>query len=192
MLPDRARRSAHGTVRLPDRDGQPQPPPLPGHGPLQEPGPNDTLGRLGRGRRRAKRRRPLRRSRHAPARDGGRGARPGAPRRASRRSSTTSKPASPKPGAASRRRASRPRCRRWRGVLSNLRAARGAQVRDGDGGTAMLLDEKIALAEGALAAAAEVTLDAVSAPRDRRAGRGVRGDGVGVERRGRRRSRSRA
>ena len=47
-------------------------------------------------------------------------------------------------------------------ILSNLRAAR-SQVRDGDGGAAMLLDEKIALAEGALASAAEVTLDAVSA-----------------------------
>ncbi len=46
-------------------------------------------------------------------------------------------------------------------VLSNLRAARGL-VRDGDGGTAMLLDEKLALAQNALAGAAGVTLDAVS------------------------------
>jgi LmbE family N-acetylglucosaminyl deacetylase len=47
-------------------------------------------------------------------------------------------------------------------ALSDLRSAR-ALLRDGDGGTGMLLDEKIALAEIALAAAAEVTLDAVSA-----------------------------
>ena len=47
-------------------------------------------------------------------------------------------------------------------ILSDLRAAR-ALVQDGDGGTAMLLDEKIALAETALAAAADVTLDAVAA-----------------------------
>jgi LmbE family N-acetylglucosaminyl deacetylase len=47
-------------------------------------------------------------------------------------------------------------------ILADLRAARGL-VSDGDGGAAMLLDEKIALAETALAAAAEVTLDAVSA-----------------------------
>jgi LmbE family N-acetylglucosaminyl deacetylase len=47
-------------------------------------------------------------------------------------------------------------------ILSELRAAR-ALVEDLDGGTAMLLDEKIALAESALASAAEVTLDAVSA-----------------------------
>jgi len=46
-------------------------------------------------------------------------------------------------------------------VISDLRAARGL-VRDGDGGTAMLLDEKLALAQSALAGAAEVTLDAIS------------------------------
>ena len=48
------------------------------------------------------------------------------------------------------------------GILSDLRAAR-ALVQDGDGGTAMLLDEKIALAQTALASAAEVTVDAVAA-----------------------------
>ena len=47
-------------------------------------------------------------------------------------------------------------------ILSELRAAR-ALVENGDGGTAMLLDEKIALAQTALASAAEVTLDAISA-----------------------------
>jgi LmbE family N-acetylglucosaminyl deacetylase len=46
-------------------------------------------------------------------------------------------------------------------VVANLRAAR-ALAREGDGGTAMLLDEKLALAQSALAAAAEVTLDAIS------------------------------
>jgi LmbE family N-acetylglucosaminyl deacetylase len=46
-------------------------------------------------------------------------------------------------------------------VLRELRAAR-AFVRPGDGGTGMLLDEKIALAEGALAASAGVTLDVVA------------------------------
>ncbi len=46
-------------------------------------------------------------------------------------------------------------------AVADLRAAR-ALVRDGDGGTAMLLDEKLALAQGALAAAAGVTLDAIS------------------------------
>ncbi len=47
-------------------------------------------------------------------------------------------------------------------ILSELRGSR-ALVEDGDGGAAMLLDEKIALAEAALASAAEVTIDAVSA-----------------------------
>ena len=47
-------------------------------------------------------------------------------------------------------------------ILTDLRRARGL-VAEEDGGTAMLLDEKIALAEIALAGAAEVTLDAVSA-----------------------------
>ncbi len=47
-------------------------------------------------------------------------------------------------------------------ALSDLRSAR-ALVREGDGGAGMLLDEKIALTETALAGAAEVTLDAVSA-----------------------------
>jgi hypothetical protein len=47
-------------------------------------------------------------------------------------------------------------------ILSELRAAR-ALVEAGDGGAVMLLDEKIALAEAALASAAEVTLDAISA-----------------------------
>ncbi len=46
-------------------------------------------------------------------------------------------------------------------ILSELRAAR-ATVENGDGGAAMLLDEKIALAQAALASAAEVTLDAIS------------------------------
>ncbi len=46
-------------------------------------------------------------------------------------------------------------------ALTELRSAR-ALVRPGDGGVAMLLDEKIALAEGALAAAAGVTLDALA------------------------------
>ncbi len=46
-------------------------------------------------------------------------------------------------------------------ALSELRAAR-ALARPGDGGTAMLLDEKIALAEGALAGAAGVTLDVLA------------------------------
>jgi LmbE family N-acetylglucosaminyl deacetylase len=46
-------------------------------------------------------------------------------------------------------------------ALRELRAAR-ALVRPDDGGTGMLLDEKIALAEGALAAAAGVTLDVVA------------------------------
>ncbi len=48
------------------------------------------------------------------------------------------------------------------GILTDLRRAR-ALVADEDGGAAMLLDEKLALAEIALAGAAEVTLDAVSA-----------------------------
>jgi LmbE family N-acetylglucosaminyl deacetylase len=47
-------------------------------------------------------------------------------------------------------------------ILSELRTAR-ALLQDGDGGAPMLLDEKIALAEAALASAAEVTLDALSA-----------------------------
>ena len=59
-------------------------------------------------------------------------------------------------------------------ALGQLRAAR-ALVRPGDGGVAMLLDEKIALAEGALAAAAGVTLD-VLAEREATAP----GDSVGV------------
>ena len=46
-------------------------------------------------------------------------------------------------------------------ALGRLRAAR-ALARPGDGGVAMLLDEKIALAEGALAAAAGVTLDVLA------------------------------
>ena len=46
-------------------------------------------------------------------------------------------------------------------ALGELRAAR-ALVRPGDGGTAMLIDEKIALAQGALAAAAGVTLDVLA------------------------------
>ena len=46
-------------------------------------------------------------------------------------------------------------------AVADLRAAR-ALVREGDGGTAMLLDEKLALAQSALAAAAGVTLDAIS------------------------------
>jgi LmbE family N-acetylglucosaminyl deacetylase len=46
-------------------------------------------------------------------------------------------------------------------LLGELRQAR-TLVRPGDGGTAMLLDEKIALAEGALAASAAVTLDVVA------------------------------
>ena len=55
-------------------------------------------------------------------------------------------------------------------ALGELRAAR-ALVRPGDGGTGMLIDEKIALAEGALAASAGVTLDVlaereVTAPRE--------------------------
>ncbi len=46
-------------------------------------------------------------------------------------------------------------------ALGELRAAR-ALVRPGDGGTAMLLDEKIVLAESAIAAAAGVTLDVLA------------------------------
>ncbi|MGE5413243.1 MAG: PIG-L family deacetylase, partial [Syntrophomonadaceae bacterium] len=46
-------------------------------------------------------------------------------------------------------------------ALGELREAR-ALVRPGDGGTAMLLDEKIMLAESALAAAAGVTLDVLA------------------------------
>jgi LmbE family N-acetylglucosaminyl deacetylase len=46
-------------------------------------------------------------------------------------------------------------------ALGQLRAARSL-VRPGDGGVGMLLDEKIALAEGALAAAAGVTLDVLA------------------------------
>ena len=46
-------------------------------------------------------------------------------------------------------------------VLGELRAAR-ALVRAGDGGTAMLLDEKIVLAESALAASSGVTLDVLA------------------------------
>jgi LmbE family N-acetylglucosaminyl deacetylase len=46
-------------------------------------------------------------------------------------------------------------------ALGELRAAR-ALVRAGDGGTGMLLDEKIALAESALAASAGVTLDVLA------------------------------
>jgi LmbE family N-acetylglucosaminyl deacetylase len=46
-------------------------------------------------------------------------------------------------------------------ALSELRAARSL-VRPGDGGVAMLVDEKIALAEGSLAGAAGVTIDALA------------------------------
>jgi LmbE family N-acetylglucosaminyl deacetylase len=46
-------------------------------------------------------------------------------------------------------------------ILGQLRAAR-ALARPGDGGVAMMLDEKIALAEAALAAAAGVTLDVLA------------------------------
>jgi LmbE family N-acetylglucosaminyl deacetylase len=46
-------------------------------------------------------------------------------------------------------------------MLRDLRAAR-AITREGDGGAAVLLDEKIAAAEAALAAAAGVTLDAIA------------------------------
>jgi LmbE family N-acetylglucosaminyl deacetylase len=46
-------------------------------------------------------------------------------------------------------------------ALGELRAAR-ALVRQGDGGTGMLIDEKIALAQGALAASAGVTLDVLA------------------------------
>ncbi len=46
-------------------------------------------------------------------------------------------------------------------ALAELRAAR-LLARPGDGGVAMLLDEKIALAQGALAAAAGVTLDVLA------------------------------
>jgi LmbE family N-acetylglucosaminyl deacetylase len=46
-------------------------------------------------------------------------------------------------------------------ALGELRAAR-ALVRPGDGGTGMLIDEKIALAEGALAASAGLTLDVLA------------------------------
>jgi LmbE family N-acetylglucosaminyl deacetylase len=46
-------------------------------------------------------------------------------------------------------------------VLRELREARGF-VRPGDGGTAMLIEEKISLAEGALVASAGVTLDVVA------------------------------
>ncbi len=46
-------------------------------------------------------------------------------------------------------------------ALAELRAAR-ALVQPGDGGVGMLLDEKIALAEGALAGASGVTLDALA------------------------------
>jgi LmbE family N-acetylglucosaminyl deacetylase len=46
-------------------------------------------------------------------------------------------------------------------ALAELRSAR-TLVREGDGGTGMLLDEKIALGETALAAAAEVAIDAVA------------------------------
>ena len=45
--------------------------------------------------------------------------------------------------------------------LGQLRAARGL-ARSGDGGAAMLLDEKIVLAQAALAAAAGITIDAVA------------------------------
>ena len=47
-------------------------------------------------------------------------------------------------------------------ILSELRTARSL-LQPGDGGAPMLLDEKIVLAEAALASAAEVTLDALSA-----------------------------
>ncbi len=46
-------------------------------------------------------------------------------------------------------------------ALAELRAARSL-VRPGDGGAAMLIDEKIVLAEGALAAASGVTLDVLA------------------------------
>ncbi len=46
-------------------------------------------------------------------------------------------------------------------MLRDLRAAR-ALARDGDGGAPVLLDEKVAAAEGALAAAAGVSLDAIA------------------------------
>lgn len=46
-------------------------------------------------------------------------------------------------------------------ALAELRAARGL-IRSGDGGAAMLLDEKLVLAQGALAAAAGVALDALA------------------------------
>ncbi|HKD18990.1 MAG TPA: PIG-L family deacetylase [Thermoanaerobaculia bacterium] len=46
-------------------------------------------------------------------------------------------------------------------ALGELRAAR-ALVRPGDGGTGMLIDEKIVLAQGALAASAGVTLDVLA------------------------------
>ena len=74
------------------------------------------------------------------------------------------------------------------------RAARRARRSSapGDGGTAMLLDEKIALAEGALAAAAGVTLDALAEREVTAPGESVGGHGERLERGRRSRSASRA
>ncbi len=71
---DRARRAAVRTLRVPDRDGEPEPPPLAGHGAAPGARTESDDGRMGRRRRRTGRRGALRRHRHAPVRDRRRGA----------------------------------------------------------------------------------------------------------------------
>ncbi len=158
---------------------------------LQEPGPNQTIGGMGRGRRGTKRQRPLLRHRHAPLRH----RRPRSPTRPRRAEIEKRLDAVEAGVAGARRRLSTPDLPSIVPAVAlavaDLRAAR-ALVREGDGGTAMLLDEKLALAQAALAAAAEVTLDAICGARNGGAGRVARNHGLGLERRpGRRRRRER-
>ena len=159
---------------------------------LQEPGPARPRRRLGRGRRPARRQGSLRRRRHAPL-----GAWP--PRFPTRRGARRWKGIStdaPTATTEGLRRLSTPDLAWHRApvvaeALGELRAARSL-VRPGDGGTAMLLDEKIVLAEGALAAASGVTLDVLAEREVTAPGESVGGHGERVERRraaGRRRER---
>ena len=171
-----------GRSVLPDRDGEPQRAPLPGHGTAPGTGPDGSPRRLGRRRRRAKRQGPLRGDRHAPA---AQWRRRSATRRAARRIAKNLdaiERASPRRAAAPRRRGSHRSCPRSRASSRAPRVARPRRERRRRA-PPWLLDEKIALAEAGLAAAAEITVDAVSARETAAPGEALRGHGVRLERR---------
>ena len=160
-------------------------------GRLQEPGPQDTavgwVGRRGRETRRSSSPASTRGCRRSPPRSR-------IPRGAPRSSAPRPRRRPDGPGA---RRASR---RPDLGAIAAAagrgarRAARGARPRVAPATAArrMLIDEKIALAEGALAAAAGVTLDVARRARGHGARRERRGHRERVERGSREPSRSRA